>query len=143
MKKLNPKVIRTIKAVCVILIVPLLVSVKNDPAVAYKKKVGVNEVIICPVNRVSETRTLPLSEIIEYCEMIRLEQGSNAIINPWFSVISDKHIMIVSRGAVPVKLFDRANHLLPSGLQRKDDQHSSHFNPSQTRRGDIYKLYTR
>lgn len=108
MKKLNPKVIRTIKTVCVLMIVPLLASVNNDPAVAYKKKVGENEVIICPVNRVSETRSLPLSEIIESCEMIRLEQGSKHIVNPWFSVISAKHILIVSRGAVPVKLFDRA-----------------------------------
>ncbi|MFO7575920.1 MAG: 6-bladed beta-propeller [Bacteroidales bacterium] len=109
MKIGKPRIARSfITASATAVLIFILPAAINDPAVAYIKKTGGQEIVVCPVEKVTETRILPLSEIVESCEMIRLEQGSNYIVNPWFSVISAKHILIVSRGAVPVKLFDRA-----------------------------------
>ncbi len=71
-------------------------------------KINGNDVVVCPVNEISDTIYVPLSELVESLEIVNLETITPALIeNAWFTDISDKFICIKTHGAFPAKLFDR------------------------------------
>ena len=109
MKIGKPRIARSfITASATAVLILILPAAINDPAVAYIKKIRGQEIVVCPVEKVTETRNLPLSEIVESCEMVKLDASANALIGQtWFPVISENHICIISHGNIPVKLFDR------------------------------------
>lgn len=70
-------------------------------------KISGNDVVVCPVNEIRDTLHIPLSELVESLEIVKLETIIPALIeNVWFTDISDKFICIKTHGAFPVKLFD-------------------------------------
>jgi hypothetical protein len=71
-------------------------------------KINGNDVVVCQVNEISDTINVPLSELIESLEIVKLETIIPALIeNAWFTEISDKYICIKTHGAFPARLFDR------------------------------------
>ncbi len=72
-----------------------------------------NNVVVCPVNEIRDTIYIPLSELVESLEIVKLESVVPALIeNVWFTDISDKYNCIKTYGAFPAKLFDRKGKYL-------------------------------
>jgi hypothetical protein len=122
-------------------------SVSQTRPISFVKKVGGQEVVICPVEKVTETRDLPLSEIIESCEMVKLDAGENALIGQtWFPAISENHICIVSHGNIPVKLFDRktGKFLCEVGIKgRGPNEYNMLYGAQFSNDGKTIYLFTR
>lgn len=71
-------------------------------------EVNGNQVIDCNINEVTDTIDLPLSTIIDQCEMILLETNQASLFKSVYHIgISDHYLAIHSRGQMPIKLFDR------------------------------------
>jgi len=71
-------------------------------------KVNGNKVVDCNISEVTDTIDLPLSEIINECEVIPLETNERSLFESVYHVgISKNYIAIHSRGQLPVKLFSR------------------------------------
>lgn len=106
----------SVKSIChsgSLIIVLLLSSCSQKETVAYISKINGNEVIICPVDKVSDTIQLPLSTLIESCEIIKLQTSPEALFErAWHTEISDKYICIKSYGQIPAKLFDKSGKYL-------------------------------
>jgi hypothetical protein len=80
----------------------------NSKAKAYISEIGGNDVIICPFEKITDTICLPLSSLVESCEMVRLQTSDDAFIDYARCIgITDKYICIKSYGRYPVKLFNR------------------------------------
>jgi len=60
----------------------------------------------------SDTATIPLSSLVENCELVQLESVEDAYVNPWFTTITDKYIGVGMNGRDPFKLFDRSGKFL-------------------------------
>ena len=102
---------KTITSLCYVSILILFVFAfphcRSDSK-AFISKVGGNEVVICPINKVSDTIHLPLSSLVESCEMVKLQTTDSALFDyARHTLISDKYICIKSYGNFPVKLFNR------------------------------------
>jgi hypothetical protein len=103
--------LKTFKSLCSVSILISFVFAfphcKNDGK-AYISKVGGNDVVICPIDKVTDTIHLPLSSLVESCEMVKLQTSDDALFDyARHTLISDKYICIKSYGNFPVKLFDR------------------------------------
>ena len=71
-------------------------------------KVNGNEVVDCNISDVTDTIDLPLSDIINECEVIPLETNEKSLFESVYHVgISDNYIAVHSRGRLPIKLFSR------------------------------------
>jgi hypothetical protein len=91
-----------------LIMVYILSSCSQKETVAYLTNINGNEVIICPVDKVTDTIQLSLSTLIESCEIIKLETSPEALFDrAWHTEISDKYICIKSYGQIPAKLFDK------------------------------------
>lgn len=91
----------------------ILSSCSQMETVAFITKINGNEVIICPVDKVTDTVNLPLSTLIESCEIIKLQASPEALFErAWHTEISDKYICIKSYGQIPAKLFDKRGKYL-------------------------------
>ncbi|MFZ0282474.1 MAG: 6-bladed beta-propeller, partial [Bacteroidales bacterium] len=100
-----------IKSLCIPAI--LIVVVFTFPeckreSIAYLTKIGGNEVVICPVNKVNDTIQLKLSSLLESCEVVKLQNTTEALFDQaWHTEVSDKYICIKSYGQLPAKLYDK------------------------------------
>src|SRR5512140_165661 len=62
-------------------------------------KIHGNEVVVCPVNEITDTINIPLSTLIESLEIIKLETTEKALVeNAWFTDISDKYVCLKTTG---------------------------------------------
>ena len=67
---------------------------------------GTSEVVVCDFSKVRDTISVPLSSLVESCDMVILESRPEALIgNAWHTAITDDYIAVKSREAVPVRLF--------------------------------------
>jgi hypothetical protein len=90
----------------------ICIQAKKDSKARVVKIHG-NEVVVCPVNEIRDTLNIPLSNLIESLEIVKLETTEKALLeNAWFTDISDKYICIKSNGSFPAKLFDRKGKYL-------------------------------
>jgi hypothetical protein len=81
--------------------------------IAYSSKINGSEVIICPVNKVKDTIDLKLSDLVESCEIIKLQNVPDALYDrAWHAEISDKYICIKSYGQQPAKLYDKKGQFI-------------------------------
>lgn len=92
-----------------------LTQCKNEQKGSHAKlvSVGDNEVIVCNINEVKDTIDLPLSDLINECEMIPLETNEQSLFESVYHIgISDNYIAIHSYGQHPIKLFDRKGNFV-------------------------------
>ena len=59
-----------------------------------------------------DTKTVPLSSLVENCELIQLETNDDAFVNPWFTTITEKYIGASQENFGPFMLFDRSGKFL-------------------------------
>ncbi|MDR3251980.1 MAG: 6-bladed beta-propeller [Tannerella sp.] len=94
-----------------VITVALLTGCKGESAVRQEKVNGV-EMPVCSLDKVSGTRTMPLSELVESCELIRFEDIDAAIFKARMTTVSEKYIGVSLRGGGSFKLFDRSGKYL-------------------------------
>ena len=72
-----------------------------------------NTVYVSSLNDLkSDTTTIPLSSLVEYCILVQFETKENAFVNPQQVTVTDKYIGIKERGRKPYKLFERSGKFL-------------------------------
>ena len=59
----------------------------------------------------SDTTIIPLSSLVEYCDLIQLENLEEAFVKSWMTTISEKYIGVMQENA-PYKLFDHSGRFL-------------------------------
>lgn len=112
MKNYQPASFRIILSVILVLI-SLSFSNQKKGKIAYTMKVNGSEVVVCPVNKVTDTIDLRLSSLLESCEIIKLQNTPEALFDgAWHTVISDKYICIKPYGQQPAKLYDKKGMFL-------------------------------
>ncbi len=85
----------------------------KNKSIAYKTNINDNEVVICPVNKVTDTIQLQLSSLIESCEVVKLQNLTDALFDQaWHTEVSDNYICIKSYGQLPAKLYDKNGQFL-------------------------------
>lgn len=83
-------------------------QMKKEGSHAMLVEVNGNDVINCNISEVTDTIDVPLSDIINNCEVIPLETNDSSLFESVYHVgISDNFIAIHSRGRMPIKLFSR------------------------------------
>jgi len=88
----------------------LLCQCQIKPKGSHAKIVEVNgnQVIDCNISEVIDTIDLPLSDIVDKCEMILPETNEVSLFKSVYHIgISENYMAIHSRGRMPIKLFDR------------------------------------
>lgn len=99
-----------------LLIATLLVAplpAQKTKSIAYTKNINGNNVVICPVRNVRDSVTLELSQLVESCEIVKLDNSAAALFDrAWHADISKSHICIKSYGQQPAKLYDKSGKFI-------------------------------
>jgi hypothetical protein len=102
--------------ICIIVLIlasPAIMTGQKVKPIAYTSKINGSDVIICPVSKVKDTIELKLTEILESCEVIKLQNVPDALYDrAWHAEISDKYICIKSYGQQPAKLYDKKGQFI-------------------------------
>lgn len=77
----------------------------NDGSVSLQVN-GKDTLMVCSINTKQETIDIPLSELIEDCRIIRLDNSDEALFKAWYITITDNHIGIRQSSEGPFKLFN-------------------------------------
>ena len=105
------------KSTVKILFVALITSVcscspKGDGTVS-ETIINGNKMFFFSLNNLkSDTTTVPLSSLIEDCNLVHLETNDDAFFRPWFTTVSDKYIGIRQQSGSPYMLFERSGKFL-------------------------------
>jgi hypothetical protein len=75
--------------------------------VAKKTMVNGSEVITCDLSKLKKTIDLPLSQLIETLEIVKLDGRDEALVGATNVTISEKHILVRNNKSNPYKLFDK------------------------------------
>ncbi len=93
--------------ICFLMVLVLTLSRCKKSAIAYETNINGNNVVICPVNKVTDTIQINLSSLVESCEIIKLQNTPEGLIDrAWHTEISRDYICIKTYGQYPAKLFD-------------------------------------
>ena len=71
-----------------------------------------DKITTCSFNEITQTEDLPLSSLMENCQLIHFENSDDASFSPWFTTVTDKYIGVRQHGNAPYKLFDSAGKFL-------------------------------
>ncbi len=113
MKQSMLSLIKSLSCFCILTIFALTYPGCKDNLIAYKANINGNEVVICPVNKVTDTIQLRLSSLIESCEVVKLQNITDALFDrAWHTEVSENYICIKSYGQLPIKLFDKKGQFL-------------------------------
>lgn len=85
---------------------------RSNP-IAYKTKINGSDVVICPVNKVKDTIDIKLSDLVESCQIVKLDNNPEGFYDrSWHLDVSDKYFCIKSYGQQPAKLYDKSGKYL-------------------------------
>ena len=88
-------------------------SPKGDGSVSFIDINGSNMALFSMNELKSDIATIPLSCLVENCEIVQLETNDDAFFNPRFTTITDNYIGITSHGLlIPYILFTRSGKFL-------------------------------
>lgn len=105
--------LKSIFLLTILMLITICITAQKKGAIAYSKKINGNDVVICPVKKVTDSLVLNLSSIVESCEFVKLQTSPEAFFDRgWHTEISDKYICIKSYGQLPAKLFDKKGNFL-------------------------------
>jgi len=92
---------------CILVVFAFSLTECKKSAIAYVANINGNDVVICPVNKVTDTIQLILSSLVESCEIVKLQNTTEGLIDrAWHTEISKDYIFIKTYGQYPAKLFD-------------------------------------
>ena len=89
-------------------------SPKGDGSLVFVN-IGNSSVAVVNLDDVaSELVSVPLSSLLEYCNLVQLESVEEAYVNPWTVTVSEKYIGIkdILSMPTPYKLFERSGNFL-------------------------------
>jgi hypothetical protein len=113
MKKFIPSFGNSLCILSIVILVSISFSFQTRKAISYSTKINGSDVVICPINKVTDTVQIKLSSLIESCEIVKLQTIPEAFFDRgWHTEISDKYIAIKSYGSMPAKLFDKNGKFL-------------------------------
>jgi len=85
---------------------------KNDGSVL-TVDMGDSQLAVVSLNKLkSNTVTIPLSALVESCEMVQLESTDEAFIKSWYTTVTEKYIGVREQDQRPYKLFSRSGKFL-------------------------------
>lgn len=87
-------------------------SLDDCPQVATRQLVGTDSVVVLNLSLVKDTLDIPLSQLIEDFEIIKLDAKDEALAKPGPVCLSDNYMGIHSGSKMPYKLFDRQGNYL-------------------------------
>ena len=91
------------------------IGLDGMPVVSTSSMVNGNSMLTCRLSALTDTLTLPLSQLVEEPEIIPLDTRDEAQIRAISEVTqTDSHILIWGRDQVPFKLFDRQGKYIAS-----------------------------
>ena len=70
---------------------------ENDGSISVVKDADNHEITVCDVSKVKDTLTIPLSEWVESCKLVRFENSDTALFKFWWPIITDNYIGIRPR----------------------------------------------
>ena len=85
-------------------------SAQNDGSISTLETNG-DKLTLCDFSKVTDTLSIPLSEWVEDCRLVRFENSDTALFKLQWPAITDQYIGIRQSGAV-FKLFDREGKFL-------------------------------
>lgn len=92
---------------------PQISAQTRSKSVAYTSKINGSDVVICPVSRVKDTLDLKLSDLVESCQIVKLDNNPEGFYDrSWHLEISDKYICVKSYGQQPAKLYDKSGKFI-------------------------------
>ena len=113
MKQLRLSLIKSPGFFCLLIVITFTFPGCKKRSIAFKTNINGNEVVICPVNKVTDTIQLQLSSLIESCEVVKLQNITDALFDQaWHTEVSDNYICIKSYGQIPAKLYDKNGQFL-------------------------------
>lgn len=80
--------------------------------VATSKKIRNSELICCDINQLKMKFNLPLSELIENLQMVKLDIRDEALVDNSFTTVTDNYILVRNKKQNPYKLFDKKGKFL-------------------------------
>lgn len=84
---------------------------QGDGSVTEITKNG-EKMMVCAFEKVKDKKTIPLSQLVEKCELVQLEYTEDALFKAWFTTVTEKYIGVRQQGAGAYKLFDRSGKFL-------------------------------
>lgn len=84
---------------------------ENDGSISVVKDADNHEITVCDVSKVKDTLTIPLSEWVESCKLVRFENSDTALFRFWWPIITDNYIGIRPRKG-NFKLFNHDGKFL-------------------------------
>jgi hypothetical protein len=144
LKKINFNSLTEISFYIPILILLVVLSLTNCGGNASSKiDSGVSEVVVCDFSKVRDTIYVPLSSLVESCDIVILENKPEALIgNAWHTAISDDYIAVKSHESVPVRLFSKDGKYLRDigAIGRGPGEYSSLYGLQFSPVGDMLYL---
>lgn len=86
-------------------------NMERDESISIIKDANNHEITICDASKVKDTLTVPLSEWVESCKLVRFENSDTALFKFWRPIITDNYIGIRPRSG-NFKLFDHEGKFL-------------------------------
>lgn len=71
-----------------------------------------SSVVVCDESKVNDKQDIPLSELVDDLQIIRLENKEEAYFKFQWMVFSDHYICVLQRDGSPVKLFDKSGKFM-------------------------------
>lgn len=86
-------------------------SLNDCPVVATREKVGNDEVVVLHTDKLKDTLNIPLSQLVENFEIIKLDSKDEALVKGGPTFITENYIGVYS-SEMPYKLFDKKGNYL-------------------------------
>lgn len=82
-------------------------SLEQMPVVAHTQMIGDVALTVCPIDLLEDTVKIPLSDLVEEPQLVRLDNREEALVGSGGIRFSDNHILVLASRNVPCKLFRR------------------------------------
>ncbi len=100
------------KSILFLIMSGLLLSCQSDNKSVSVLQLNHSSVMVCDESKVTEKRDVPLSELADNFQIIRLETKEEAYFKLQWMAFSDHYICVRPRDNSPVKLFDKSGKFI-------------------------------
>ncbi len=118
-------------------------SLSDCPQVATWQLAGNDSVVVCNLSLIKDTLDIPLSQLVENFQIIKLDPKDEALVKSYFTHVTDNYIGVYSGNTIPYKLFDKeGNFLCPIGNigQGPNEYNNLYYDQIDEKNNRIYLL---
>lgn len=84
------------------------------PVVAKRVQVHGSQVVTCDFSKLNKSYDLPLSELVENLQIVKLDNKDEALVGLGYTTLSDNYILVRNTRQNPFKLFDKSGKYIAS-----------------------------